>query len=269
LDVTHLGGNFFESYVDGLTTGKATTIMERLSDQVIAHATVTKAVELLTAVGCWQTPPTPTPTSNSGVGGVIDTLPPPSWFGLSSFSVKSIVQSITACNGIFAKDHSTMYDLLCACGNTVKAIVTDTENASSSSTMVVSTTSSSLPSSSVAYGGLASPIGKSLGGSGDGGESSVAGGGASSVPSSPLLAAPLVAVVSGLDRAWAVLHTETFVKPGLLSELQQFLIEEEFDKADDLATLLSDMYKPLFDKIVSFLTKKGTRAFSVAMSGSG
>ena len=75
LDVTHLGGNFFEAYVDGLTgeAGKA-TIMQRLSDQVIAHATVTKAVELLNAVGCWQTP---TSTSSSG-GGVSGKLVSPS-----------------------------------------------------------------------------------------------------------------------------------------------------------------------------------------------
>ena len=165
LDVTHLGGKFFEAYVDGLT-GEATTIMQRLSDQVIAHATVTKAVELLTAVGCWQTS---SPTSCSGMGGS-GTLPPPSWFGLSSFSVRSIVQSITACNGIFARDHPTMYDLLCACGNTIKAIVTDTQQTDSSSTFVhvAPSSPSPFPSSSLAHRGLASPVGASLGGSGGG-----------------------------------------------------------------------------------------------------
>ena len=196
LDATHLGGSFFEAYHDGLTpqTGEATTILQRLSDHVVAHATVAKAVELLTAVGCWQLPtPTSTPShphgDSSGSGSVaVGSLPPPSVFGLSSFSVRAIVQSIAACNGIFARDHHNMYDLLCACGNTIKAIVTDTQQTASSSILVHAAPASPLPLSSsslsLSVGGLAMSVGVSVGGSDaaiSGGASAGGGGGGSAV----------------------------------------------------------------------------------------
>ena len=119
LDSAHLGLEFFEAYVDvGVFTSPSAhfvgqaTIVQRLSDRVTADATVAKAVELLTAVECWHVP-TPAATVNGGSSSGVNmgsSLPHPSVFGLPSFSVRAIVQSIVACNGIFAKQHHTMYD---------------------------------------------------------------------------------------------------------------------------------------------------------------
>ena len=122
LDSAHLGLDFFEAYVDvGVFTppnanddGQA-TIEQRLSDRVTADATVAKAIELLTYVGCWQVPTstsTPPPAAafngESSSSSVNSHLLPV--FGLPSFSVRAIVKSIVACNGIFAKKHNTMCD---------------------------------------------------------------------------------------------------------------------------------------------------------------
>ena len=84
-------------------TGKV-AVLQRLSDRVTAEATVVKAIELLTAVGCWRVPISTlaavpgNSSSSSIISSVGGSFSDPSVFGLSSFVVRDlvIVQSIVA-----------------------------------------------------------------------------------------------------------------------------------------------------------------------------
>ena len=214
-------------------SGNKCTMVQMLPDDITADATVRKAVELLKSAGKWED------------GDEID--PPSSFFGLASFSVRAIVTKITACNGQFASDRSSVSDLLFKTSDDIKKILAGKELGTSS----VEGCSPLLPPPP-----LHPPLTPSWPNA------------ATAFPNTAAAVNPSSsdAVVSGgLDRAWAVLHTDAFVKPGRMLELHQFLVEEEFDSADDLATLLSDRYTHLLEKMTTFLTKKGEREFTVAM----
>ena len=217
------------------SSGAKCTIVQMLPDDITADATVRKAVELLKIAGKWED------------GDEID--PPSSAFGLKSFSVRTIVTAITKLNGQLASYQSSVSDLLFKTSDEIKKILAGLE---------LGTTP--FVDNNAAVG---NNDGKSGGGSSTGGSFSVIN--STAAAAAPSSGNPSSPAISGLDRAWAVLHTDAFVKPGLLPELQQFLVEEEFDKADDLSTLLSDRYKHLLEKMTTFLTKKGEREFKVAM----
>ena len=100
-DANGVGGSFFE--VDAITK---TTVLQRLPD-VVAEATLTKAVELMTKAGVW--------TSGSPVE--------PSAFGLSSLSVRAIVTAMTGQLGIQACDSKNPAELLRSCAVKITAIL--------------------------------------------------------------------------------------------------------------------------------------------------
>jgi hypothetical protein len=186
LNTHDLGGNFF--------THNSQPILSALPDMA-PTATLDKAVELLQKTGMWPAHVTK-----------VD----PQLFGLPSFSVRAVVDKLSTSNGIFAANHTSMFDLLRKVGEAVHALVATAVGKSRPTTPVGPAGVSGLDAGAAAL----SSSNHSGGGGGGGGGGMMASPGS---PMSPTLLALNQGILDPFDAAWAILHDPRFVAdaPGL------------------------------------------------------